>query len=99
MADAFDHCEELVRAGDKDRFLATLFAPAASGGRSMRSMPSMSRSRASASCRASRMPGEIRLQWWRDVLAGAQPGGAVRSRRRCVRRSCAIGCRRRLLET
>ena len=27
MADAFDHCEALVRAGDKNRFLATLFAP------------------------------------------------------------------------
>jgi phytoene synthase len=27
MADSFDHCEELVREGDKDRFLATLFAP------------------------------------------------------------------------
>ena len=27
MPDAFDHCEELVRAGDKDRFLASLFAP------------------------------------------------------------------------
>ena len=26
MADAFDHCEEQVRSGDKDRFLATLFA-------------------------------------------------------------------------
>ena len=28
MADSFDHCEELVREGDKNRFLATLFPPA-----------------------------------------------------------------------
>ena len=28
MTDSFDHCEALVRAADKDRFLATLFAPA-----------------------------------------------------------------------
>jgi len=28
MPDNFVHCEQLVRAGDKDRFLATLFAPA-----------------------------------------------------------------------
>ena len=28
MQDAFAHCEALVRAADKDRFLATLFAPA-----------------------------------------------------------------------
>src|SRR5713226_904063 len=28
MQDAFAHCEALVRAADKDRFLAALFAPA-----------------------------------------------------------------------
>ena len=28
MRDAFAHCEALVRAADRDRFLATLFAPA-----------------------------------------------------------------------
>ena len=27
MPDPFDHCEQLVRMADKDRFLATLFAP------------------------------------------------------------------------
>ena len=27
MSDSFDHCEELVRAHDQDRYLATLFAP------------------------------------------------------------------------
>ena len=32
MADAFDHCEALVREADKDRFLATLFAPATARG-------------------------------------------------------------------
>ena len=29
LAFAFRHCEELVREGDPDRYLATLFAPAA----------------------------------------------------------------------
>ena len=28
MPDAFGHCEQLVRAADKDRYLAALFAPA-----------------------------------------------------------------------
>jgi NAD(P)-dependent dehydrogenase (short-subunit alcohol dehydrogenase family) len=28
MQDAFAHCEALLRAADKDRFLTTLFAPA-----------------------------------------------------------------------
>ena len=27
MPDAFDHCQDLVRGDDKNRFLATLFAP------------------------------------------------------------------------
>ena len=28
MLEAYAHCEQLVREADKDRFLATLFAPA-----------------------------------------------------------------------
>ena len=46
------------------------------------------------------MPGEIRLQWWRDVL-GRRTGRArrrpIRSRRRCSRRSRASRCRLRPL--
>ncbi len=74
MADAFDHCEELVRAGDKDRFLATLFAPQ----KYRRALYALyafnlevSRTRELA---REPMPGEIRLQWWRDVLAGTGRG-------------------------
>ena len=29
MADYYTHCEALVRVADRDRYLATLFAPAA----------------------------------------------------------------------
>ncbi len=32
MPDAFAHCAELVRTADRDRFIATLFAPAAQRG-------------------------------------------------------------------
>ena len=74
MADAFDHCQELVRAGDKDRFLATLFAPL----KYRRALYALyafnleiTRTRELA---REPMPGEIRLQWWRDVLAGAGRG-------------------------
>src|ERR1044072_4740080 len=70
MADSFDHCEELVRSGDKDRFLATLFAPQ----KYRRALYALyafnlevARTRELA---REPMPGEIRLQWWRDVLAG-----------------------------
>jgi phytoene synthase len=74
MADSFDHCEELVRAGDKDRFLATLFAPQ----KYRRALYALyafnlevTRTRELA---REPMPGEIRLQWWRDVLGGAGRG-------------------------
>jgi 15-cis-phytoene synthase len=74
MADSFDHCEELVRAGDKDRFLATLFAPQKYH-RALYALYAfnleVSRTRELA---REPMPGEIRLQWWRDVLGGAGRG-------------------------
>jgi len=74
MADSFDHCEELVRTGDKNRFLATLFAPQ----KYRRALYALyafnlevARTRELA---REPMPGEIRLQWWRDVLGGAGRG-------------------------
>ncbi len=74
MADSFDHCEELVRTGDKNRFLATLFAPQ----KYRRALYALyafnlevARTREMA---REPMPGEIRLQWWRDVLGGAGRG-------------------------
>jgi phytoene synthase len=68
--DAVHHCERLVRELDKDRFLATLFCPA--------------EHRAALftlyafSCEVARvrevarepLPGEIRLQWWKEALTG-----------------------------
>jgi len=74
MADSFDHCEDLVRTGDKNRFLATLFAPQ----KYRRALYALyafnlevARTREMA---REPMPGEIRLQWWRDVLGGAGRG-------------------------
>src|SRR5262245_33397601 len=76
MGDAFDHCQALVRQADRDRFLASLFAPAdrrpdlfaiyafnveIAGVREVAREP---------------LPGEMRLQWWRDVLDGSRPGEA-----------------------
>ena len=74
MADAFDHCGELLREGDKDRFLATLFAPP----KYRRALFALyafnlevARTRELA---REPMPGEIRLQWWREVLGGIGRG-------------------------
>src|SRR4029079_14365377 len=70
MPDHFDHCEALVRQADKDRYLATLFAPE----RYRRPLFALyafnveiARVREVA---REPMPGEMRLQWWRDVLTG-----------------------------
>jgi phytoene synthase len=74
MHDAFIHCEQLVRAGDKDRFLAALFAPAKYR-RPLFALYAFNLevARVREIARAP-MPGEVRLQWWRDVLAGVGRG-------------------------
>ena len=76
MADDFDYCETLLREADKDRFVATLFAPE-SRRRALHALYAfnveLSRVRDLA---REPMPGEIRLQWWREMLGGARTGEA-----------------------
>jgi phytoene synthase len=70
MADAFDHCEALVRAGDKDRFLASLFAPPKYR-RALHALQAFNLELARVRERARQpLPGELRLQYWRDALGG-----------------------------
>jgi len=74
LSDAYAHCEALVRAADKDRYLASLFAPAAARQHlhALYAFASeMARVREAA---REPLPGEIRLQWWRDVLEGEGRG-------------------------
>ncbi len=76
MEAAYRHCEELVRASDKDRYLATLFAPADRRG-PLFALYAFANEIATVRDRAREpMPGEIRLQWWRDVLGGERRGEA-----------------------
>jgi 15-cis-phytoene synthase len=75
MQDAFIHCEALVRAADKDRFLATLFAPAEHRAAIFALYAfNLEIARTREVTRAP-LAGEIRLQWWSDVL-GADVLGA-----------------------
>ncbi|HKM87795.1 MAG TPA: phytoene/squalene synthase family protein [Xanthobacteraceae bacterium] len=68
MQDAFAHGAELVRAADHDRFIASLFAPAEHRG-AIYALYAFN-------CEVARvrevarepLPGEIRLQWWSDVI-------------------------------
>jgi phytoene synthase len=74
MQDAYAHCEALVRAADKDRFLAALFAPAELR-RHLYALYAFNGEIARVRELAREvLPGEIRLQWWRDVLGGEARG-------------------------
>jgi 15-cis-phytoene synthase len=77
MQGHFEHCAALVRDADRDRYLAALFAPA--GRRDALFAlygfnAEISRIRELA---REPMPGEIRLQWWREVLLGERTGEAA----------------------
>ena len=71
------YCAALVRESDRERYLATLFAPA-DRRNALFSVYAfdieISRIRDLA---REPMPGEIRLQWWREVLEGERAGEAA----------------------
>lgn len=74
---AFEHCAALVRDLDRDRWLATLFAPAAMRG-SLNALFAFALEIGRVRDVAREpMPGEIRLQWWREVLEGKRDGEAA----------------------
>ncbi len=76
LAAAYRYCEELVRDVDKDRYLASLFAPA---GRRPHLFALYAFSFEIARVRevvSDPLPGEVRLQWWRDLLQGDARGDA-----------------------
>ena len=74
MQTNFDHCASLVREADRDRYLAALFAPAERRNALLALYAfniEIARVREVA---REPMPGEIRLQWWREVLSGEREG-------------------------
>lgn len=76
MKDAYQHCETLVRERDRDRFLAALFAPAEQRQHLFALYAfDLEIGRVPDAVREP-MAGEIRLQWWRDVIAGERTGEA-----------------------
>lgn len=71
------HCAALVRQHDRDRYLATLFAPADKrDGLCALYAFAVEIDRVRDVAREP-MPGEIRLQWWREVLEGQREGEAM----------------------
>jgi phytoene synthase len=77
MRDAFLHCERLIREADKDRFLATLFAPADKRAWLHALYAFRVEIARIGEAVTAPMAGEIRLQWWRDVLSSAGGGEAA----------------------
>lgn len=74
LAWAWSHSETLVREGDPDRFLATLFAPADKRPHILALYAfSLEVARVRDAVREA-LAGELRLQWWRDALQGEAPG-------------------------
>jgi len=77
MQGHFTHCAALVREADRDRYLAALFAPVEHRDALFALYAfdlEISRVRDLA---REPMPGEIRLQWWREVLLGERAGEAA----------------------
>jgi 15-cis-phytoene synthase len=76
MQTNFDYCATLVREADRDRYLATLFAPAEHRDALFALYAfnvEIARVRELA---REPMPGEIRLQWWREAVSGARASEA-----------------------
>ena len=74
LAFAFPHGEALVKAGDPDRYFATLFAPAAFRPHLFALYAFSLTSARTREAVSNPMAGEIRLQWWRDALQGEARG-------------------------
>ena len=68
MQDPFAHGAELVRATDRDRFIASLFAPAEHRGAIYALYALNSEVARVREMAREALPGEIRLQWWSDVI-------------------------------
>lgn len=74
MQQAFEYCEQLVRRTDKDRFLAALFAPVERRG-ALHALYAFDGEIAGIGLRLrinEPLAGEMRLQWWREVIGGAR---------------------------
>jgi len=68
MQDPFAHGAELVRATDRDRFIASLFAPAEHRCAIYALYAFNSEVSRVREMAREALPGEIRLQWWSDVI-------------------------------
>jgi phytoene synthase len=77
MKDSFAYCADRLRETDRDRYLATLFAPAEKR-EGLFALYAFDAEIARVRDLARElMPSEIRLQWWREVILGERAGEAA----------------------
>ena len=75
VKDASAYCADLVRTHDFVRYASTLFVPSAQR-RSLLALYAFNVEISRVRLQVSQaLPGEMRLQWWTDMLAGAGHGG------------------------
>ncbi|GAA0770574.1 squalene/phytoene synthase family protein [Roseibium denhamense] len=77
MSTDFDHAAELVRQYDKDRYLSALLAPPQHRAGLMALYAFNSEISRIRDLVSEPLPGEVRLQWWRDLLEGTEHGTAA----------------------
>jgi len=77
MQNNFTHCASLVREHERDRYLASLFAPADKRDALNALFAFAIEIGRVREVAREPMPGEIRLQWWREVLEGQRDGEAA----------------------
>src|SRR5665647_459777 len=70
----FEHCAALVREADRDRYLTALFAPSERRDALLALYAFNVEITRVRDIAREPMPGEIRLQWWREVLSGEREG-------------------------
>jgi phytoene synthase len=76
LPEAYAHCAALVREADHDRYIASLYAPEALRP-GLFALYAFSHEIARVRELVSEpLPGEVRLQWWRDLLEGDAQGDA-----------------------
>ncbi len=77
LAAAYTHCEAQLRAEDRDAWLAALFAPAARR-QGLHAIGAFALEVGHVRGRVRQpMAGEIRLQWWQDVVDGSRTSEAA----------------------
>ena len=71
---AYAHCATVLREADRDRYFADLFAPSARRPHLFALHAFSAEVARVRDAVSAPMPGEIRLQWWRDAIAGEGHG-------------------------